>query len=117
MGTDDRWPAGIHFYVSVLASDSFWWGAIMDLYNGMPSEPEIVGARWREMWKERLEAMSLWPAQWLGHQTHDAMWRRGSISEHHDSIQMPVYFFGDWADLCRSTPFAMPNTSWVRSRY
>ena len=105
MGTDDRWLEDIHVYGGVLASDNFWWGSIMQLYNAMPPDPVIVGDRWREMWKERLEAMTYWPAQWLEHQTHDEMWRRGSISENYDDIDIPVYFFGGWADLFRDTPF------------
>ena len=80
MGTDDRWLEDIHFYGGVLASDNFWWGSIMQLYNAMPPDPAIVGDRWRDMWKERLDAMTYWPAQWMEHQTHDEMWRRGSIS-------------------------------------
>ena len=105
MGTDDRWREDIHFYGGCLASDNFWWGAIMQLGNALPPDPEIVGARWREMWRERLEAMTFWPAQWLEHQTHDAMWRRGSICESYADIDVPVYFFGGWADLYRDTPF------------
>ena len=105
MGTDDRWLEDIHFYGGVLANDNFWWGSIMQLYNAMPPDPDIVGERWREMWKERLDGMVYWPAQWLEHQTHDEMWRRGSISENYDDVQVPVYFFGGWADLFRDTPF------------
>ncbi len=106
MGTDDRWLEDIHFYGGVLANDNFWWGSIMQLYNAMPPDPMIVGEdRWRGMWKERLDAMRFWPALWLEHQTHDAMWRRGSISENYDNVEIPVYFFGGWADLFRDTPF------------
>ncbi len=106
MGTDDRWLEDIHFYGGVLANDNFWWGSIMQLYNAMPPDPQIVGEdRWRAMWTERLEAMTFWPAQWLQHQTHDEMWRRGSISENYDDVEVPVYFFGGWADLFRDTPF------------
>lgn len=106
MGTDDRWLEDIHFYGGVLANDNFWWGSVMQLYNAAPPDPAIVGEdRWREMWKERLDAMTYWPAQWLAHQTHDAMWRRGSISENYDDVDIPVYFFGGWADLFRDTPF------------
>ena len=106
MGTDDRWLEDIHFYGGVLATDNFWWGSIMQLYNAMPPDPEIVGEdHWRDMWKERLDAMRFWPALWLEHQSHDAMWRRGSISENYDNVQIPVYFFGGWADLYRDTPF------------
>ena len=106
MGTDDRWLEDIHFYGGVLASDNFWWGSVMQLYNAMPPDPEIVGDdNWRDMWKKRLDAMTYWPAQWLEHQTRDHMWRRGSISENYDDINIPVYFFGGWADLFRDTPF------------
>lgn len=106
MGTDDRWLEDIHFYGGCLATDNFWWGAIMQLYNAMPPDPAIVGeGRWQKMWRERLEGTPFWPALWLGHQTHDAMWRRGSISEDYDAVQVPVYFFGGWADLFRDTPF------------
>ena len=105
MGTDDRWLEDIHFYGGVLAGDNFWWGSIMQLYNSFPPDPRIVGDRWRDMWRERLEAMTYWPAQWLEHQTRDELWRRGSISENYSDIDVPVYFFGGWADLFRDTPF------------
>ncbi|MEO3414067.1 CocE/NonD family hydrolase [Roseovarius sp. CAU 1744] len=106
MGTDDRWLEDIHFCGGCLAGDNFWWGSIMQLYNAFPPDPAIVGDnRWREMWKERLEAMTFWPAQWLEHQTRDGMWRRGSISENYDDVQIPVFYFGGWADLYRDTPF------------
>ncbi|MEG9862197.1 MAG: CocE/NonD family hydrolase [Parvularculales bacterium] len=105
MGTDDRWLEDVHFYGGVLANDNFWWGSIMQLYNALPPDPAVVGDKWRQMWKERLDNMCYWPALWLEHQTHDEMWRRGSISEDYDSIRIPVYFFGGWADLFRDTPF------------
>lgn len=106
MGTDDRWREDIHFYGGVLANDNFWWGSIMQLLNVLPPDPQIVGAdRWRDIWKARLDAMTFWPAQWLEHQTHDQMWRRGSICENYADVEVPVYFFGGWADLFRDTPF------------
>ncbi|MEM9357161.1 MAG: CocE/NonD family hydrolase, partial [Pseudomonadota bacterium] len=61
MGTDDRWAECIHFSGGCQLADNFWWGAVMQLYNAFPPDPEIVGAnRWREMWAERLEAMTFW---------------------------------------------------------
>ncbi len=105
MGCDDRWREDIHFYGGCLANDNFWWGSIMQLYNAMPPDPEIVGERWRDMWKERLEGMRFWPSMWAEHQTHDKMWRHGSICENYDDVKVPVYFFGGWADLFRDTPF------------
>ncbi|MEX0276806.1 MAG: CocE/NonD family hydrolase [Ruegeria sp.] len=106
MGTDDRWREDIHFYGGCLANDNFWWGSIMQLYNAMPPDPEIVGKdRWIDMWRQRLEGAEFWPAMWLEHQMHDEMWRRGSICENYADVQVPVYFFGGWMDLYRDTPF------------
>ena len=106
MGTDDRWREDIHFYGGCLANDNFWWGSIMQLFNALPPDPAIVGEdRWEAMWRQRLDAMRFWPAMWLEHQTHDAMWRRGSICENYEDVEVPVYFFGGWADLFRDTPF------------
>ncbi|WP_209835035.1 CocE/NonD family hydrolase [Ruegeria sp. HKCCE3926] len=106
MGTDNRWREDIHFYGGCLANDNFWWGSIMQLYNAMPPDPEIVGPdRWLDMWRERLEGAAFWPAMWLEHQTHDEMWRRGSICENYADVDIPVYFFGGWMDLYRDTPF------------
>lgn len=105
MGTDDRWLEDIHFYGGALANDNFWWGSIMQLLNTFPPDPAIVGENWRAIWRTRLEAMEFWPAMWLRHQTHDEMWRRGSISENYADVNVPVYFFGGWSDLYRDTPF------------
>ncbi|MEM0936206.1 MAG: CocE/NonD family hydrolase [Pseudomonadota bacterium] len=105
-GTDDRWREDIHFYGGCLANDNFWWGSIMQLYNAMPPDPEIVGEdRWLDMWRARLEGQRFWPAMWLEHQTHDAMWRRGSICENYADVEIPVYFFSGWFDIFRDTPF------------
>ncbi len=105
MGTDDRWEEDIHFRNGVMATDNFWWGSIMQLLNTAPPDPNVVGDRWREMWKERLETMTLWTNLWTEHQTNDAFWKHGSISQNYGDIQVPVYFFGGWSDLYRDTPF------------
>ncbi|MEM0987297.1 MAG: CocE/NonD family hydrolase [Pseudomonadota bacterium] len=108
MGTDDRWREDIHFSGGVLRTDNFWWGAIMQLLNALPPDPDVVGQeRWRAQWKERLEAMTFWPAEWLKHQRFDDTWKRGSVSQDYGAIQVPVYFFGGWADAYRDTPFRL----------
>lgn len=105
MGTDDRWEEDIHFRGGVMATDNFWWGSIMQLLNTSPPDPDVLGDRWRGMWLERLNAMTLWTAEWTKHQTNDQMWKHGSVSVNYDDIEVPVYFFGGWADLFRDTPF------------
>ncbi|MEM0944365.1 MAG: CocE/NonD family hydrolase, partial [Pseudomonadota bacterium] len=108
MGTDDRWAECIHFSGGCQLTDNFWWGTVMQLYNAFPPDPEIVGDnRWREIWAERLEAMTFWPAGWLKHQKRDDFWRHGSVCEDYSALNVPIYYFGGWADLYRDTPFRL----------
>lgn len=107
MGTDDRFAECIHYSGGALLNDNFWWGCIMQLFNARPPDPQIVGERWREMWRERLEAETFWPEIWLQHQRLDDYWKHASVCCDYDAIQCPVWFWGGWADLYRDTPFRL----------
>ena len=107
MGTDDRFAECIHYSGGALLNDNFWWGCIMQLFNARPPDPQIVGERWREMWRERLEAEQFWPEIWLRHQRLDDYWKHASVCFDYDAIQCPVWFWGGWADLYRDTPFRL----------
>lgn len=96
--TDDRYADDIHYMGGCLLNDNLWWGTIMLAYQGRPADPELVGAGWREQWRERLENMPFWPALWLKHQRRDAYWEHGSICEDWDAIKVPVYLIGGWVD-------------------
>jgi putative CocE/NonD family hydrolase len=96
--TDDRYADDIHYMGGCLLNDNLWWGTIMLAYQGRPADPELVGAGWRDQWRERLDNMPLWPALWLKHQRRDAYWEHGSICEDWDAIEAPVYLIGGWAD-------------------
>ncbi|MBW4053753.1 MAG: CocE/NonD family hydrolase, partial [Proteobacteria bacterium] len=107
MGTDDRFAECIHYSGGALLNDNFWWGCIMQLFNARPPDPQIVGERWRGMWRERLEAERFWPEIWLRHQRLDAYWRHASVCFDYAAIQCPVWFWGGWADLYRDTPLRL----------
>lgn len=96
--TDDRYADDIHYMGGCLLNDNLWWGTIMLAYQGRPADPELVGAGWRDQWRERLENMPFWPALWLKHQRRDTYWEHGSICEDWDAIQVPVYAIGGWVD-------------------
>jgi putative CocE/NonD family hydrolase len=96
--TDDRYADDIHFMGGALLNDNLWWGAIMLAYQARPADPELVGAGWRDQWRERLESLPFFPAIWLTHQRRDAYWRHGSVCEDFSAIQCPVFAVGGWAD-------------------
>jgi putative CocE/NonD family hydrolase len=95
---DDRYADDAHYMGGCLLNENLIWGTAFLMFNALPPDSAIVGERWREMWRERLEASVLFPAHWLRHQRRDAYWRHGSVCEDYAAIRCPVYAIGGWAD-------------------
>jgi uncharacterized protein len=95
---DDRYADDAHYMGGCLLNENLIWGTAFLMYNALPPDPEIVGERWRDMWRERLEGAVLFPAHWLGHQRRDAYWRHGSVCEDYGAVRCPVYAISGWAD-------------------
>ena len=97
--TDDRYHDDVHYMGGcLLTSQMLPWASLMFAYNPSPPDPRWVGGRWREMWLERLEQSPPYIEEWLTHQTKDAYWKHGSVSESYADIEIPVYMVGGWAD-------------------
>jgi len=96
--SDDRYSDDAHYAGGCLLNENQIWGTVLFALNGMPPDPEIVGDRWRTMWKQRLENNRPFPALWLEHQRRDAYWKQGSVCEDYSRIRCPVYAIGGWAD-------------------
>ena len=96
--TDDRYADDIHHMGGCLLGDNLSWASVMFAYNAMPPDPAIVGNRWREMWRERLEGSGLWLERWLRHQRRDSYWKHGSICEDFAAVKCPVFAVSGWAD-------------------
>ena len=96
--TDDRYATDIHWVGGCLSKDNFDWSATMFASNDMPPDPAIVGDRWRDMWRDRIEANRPWILDWLAHQRRDAHWKQGSVCEDFSAIKIPVYAVSGWAD-------------------
>jgi len=96
--TDDRYADDAHYKGGCLLTENQNWGSAFLNVAAMPPDPEIVGAQWREQWRQRLDEAVLYPAVWLGHPHRDDYWRQGSICEDYAAIECPVYAVGGWAD-------------------
>jgi uncharacterized protein len=75
---------------------SIRWSAQLFGYKSRPPDPLIVGARWREMWRERLEHNAPQIVAALRHQTYDDYWRARAVN--HERITAPFYAVSGWAD-------------------
>jgi predicted acyl esterase len=97
--TVDRYTDDVHYHGGCLpVNESVAWAGRMVALNALPPLPEVVGERWYSRWRERLEHTPQWPFAWLSHQTRDAYWQHGSLCQHWEAIQCPVFAIGGWAD-------------------
>ena len=96
--TDDRYADDIHYMGGALLMDNPWWHSYMLSINTSPPDPDVVGQRWRDMWRERLRGSGFWLDAWLRHQRRDAYWQQGSVCEDLGAIEAAVYAVGGWAD-------------------
>jgi putative CocE/NonD family hydrolase len=96
--TDDRYRDDVHFMGGCLLNENLTWGSVLMSYNAYPPDPDLVGERWREMWRKRLEHVAFFPELWLSHQRRDDYWKHGSVCENYAAIACPVYAIGGWSD-------------------
>jgi uncharacterized protein len=97
--TVDRYHGDVHYTGGALNEENLEWGACLFTMNAFPPDPAIVGEdRWRDLWRQRIEAAALAPADWLEHQTRDDFWRQGSVIEDYSAIEVPVLALSGWVD-------------------
>lgn len=97
-GTDDRFNDDVHYMGGAMMYDQPSWAGSMWGWLPMPPDPLVVGERWRTMWRERVDGLSFWFAQWAAHQTRDAYWSRTSVRERYDRVKVPVFAISGWWD-------------------
>ncbi|MEL7092143.1 MAG: CocE/NonD family hydrolase [Pseudomonadota bacterium] len=96
--TDDRYADDIHFMGGCVLTDKARWGATAFSIAHTPPDPAIVGDRWRDLWRQRLQNNGCWLFDWFRHQRRDAFYAHGSVCEDYADIDIPVYMVGGWAD-------------------
>jgi hypothetical protein len=96
--SDDRYSDDIHFMGGALLTEEEMWSNFMAVKQAMAPDPQIVGTRWREMWRARLEGVSSLSETWLAHQRRDSYWRQGSVIEDYAAIACPVMAVAGWED-------------------
>jgi len=96
--SDDRYADDVHYMGGCLLSDNLSWASTMFAYTSTPPDPDRVGERWRDMWRERLEGSGLWLHTWLSHQRRDDYWRHASVCEDYADVDTPVLAVSGWAD-------------------
>lgn len=96
--SDDRYNVDVHYSGGCLLADNISWGAFMLTFIAGPPDPALVGDKWLDMWKQRLETTKPWLHEWMRHQAYDDYWKRGSIKECYEKLNVPTYIVSGWAD-------------------
>ena len=99
-----RYKGGAHLGAG---SANLSWQSQLTGYMTRPPDPQLVGERWRDMWRQRLEDQPFYVEEWLSHQRRDAYWRNLSINEHYDQFPIPALFACGWSDSYRNSPFEL----------
>jgi predicted acyl esterase len=101
--TDDRYADDVHYIGGCMATQNPEWAFVMFPAMARPPDPALVGDSWRDIWRQRLDAMEPWIIPWAEHQRRDAYWKHGSVCENYSDIEVPVYAIGGWADPYSNT--------------
>lgn len=96
--TDNRYADDMHYLGGAMLSDNLAEAGTMFAYATCPPDPALVGERWRDMWRERLEAARPWVLEWLRHPRRDAYWQHASLNEDYARLRCPVLASSGWAD-------------------
>ena len=105
--TDDRYADDIHYMGGCMLTENIGWSSQMLAHSSRPPDPAVVGERWREMWRARLEHQPLLLETWLRHQRRDAYWKHASVCENWGAVKAAILAVGGWADAYSN---AVPRT-------
>jgi putative CocE/NonD family hydrolase len=94
----DRYTDDAHYMGGGYGEENMGWGTSFKGHMAAPPDPQVVGAQWETLWRQRLEATPEIMRTWTTHQTYDAYWKRGSIATDYAAITCPVYVIDGWGD-------------------
>jgi putative CocE/NonD family hydrolase len=98
--TDRRYTDDCHYKGGCLRGyyDTLEYGVSMVAENALPPCRDAVGARWSELWRQRLEHGEPYLLKWIGRQVEDEYWAVGSVAGRCDRIQAAAMLIGGWND-------------------
>ena len=97
-GNDDNYTEFI-YPGGVLRPFVMWrYAPQMTAMNFAPPDPDLVGAKWSEIWEEHLQNNRPWGYGFIKHMLDGPYWRGQSLAPDYDRVQSAVFVIGGWAD-------------------
>lgn len=97
-GSDDRYNNDVHYLGGAMMFDNISWPSSMLAWLVLPPDPNVVGGRWQEMWRERVQGANFMLKEWGGHQTRDNYWAASAVRGRYDQVKVPVFILSGWQD-------------------
>jgi putative CocE/NonD family hydrolase len=94
----NRYRDDAHYMGGAYGEQNMGWGTAFKGDMASPPDPQVVGAHWEAMWRQRLKATPSILRTWSTHQRYDSYWKRGSIATDYTAIECPVYVVDGWGD-------------------
>ena len=71
----------------------------MSAINFLPPNPDLVGAKWSEIWQERLDHSEPWGIGYISHPLQGKYWLDRSLSADYSRVKCAVYVISGWSDV------------------
>jgi uncharacterized protein len=97
-GSDDRYNDDVHYMGGAMMFDNVSWPSSMWGWMAAAPDPAVVGDRWKEMWRTRIENADFWFKQWATHQGRDDYWSASAVRDHYADVGVPVFIMSGWQD-------------------
>lgn len=94
----DRFAEGEFLRGGLATTAGLMWAGELMAMQARPPDAGIVGPRWRELWRTRLDALPLFAATWLAHPSLDRYWRAQTWQAARDPIDTPVLALAEQGD-------------------
>jgi uncharacterized protein len=97
-GSDDRYNDDVHYMGGSMMFDNVSWPSSMWGWISQPPDPDVVGAAWKDIWRQRIQNSDFWFKYWGAHQTRDEYWSKTSVRDHYGDVGVPVFILSGWQD-------------------
>lgn len=74
------------------------YAPLMAAYNFAPPDPDLVGEKWSEIWKQRLEGSRPWGNAYLENLLDGPFYESRLLRGHEDRVKAATFLIGGWCD-------------------
>ena len=71
---------------------------LMAAYNYAPPAPELLGAQWETVWKQRLEQSTPWSLAHVDNLLDGPFWQSKLLRDQHHQVTAATFLVGGWCD-------------------